>query len=709
MDPEVVQEGPGACPQCGMALERMGPPSAEEAEGPDPEMVDMTRRLILAASLTTPLWGVAMGDMLPGQPVSAALSPRIRTFVELALATPVCLVCAWPFFLRAAASVANRSLNMFTLIGLGVGVSYVYSAAATLAPDLFPSSFRHGESVAVYFEAAAGIVTLVLAGQVLELRARARTGSALRALLGLQAATARRLTDCGHERDIPLADVQVGHRLRVRPGETVPVDGAVLEGASSVDESMVTGEPMPVAKGAGDAVVGGTLNGGGGFVMEAERVGDDMLLSRIISMVVQAQRSRAPIQRLADVVAGWFVPAVIAVSALTFAAWASLGPEPRLAYALLNAVAVLIIACPCALGLATPVSITVATGRGALEGVLFRDARAIEVLPNVDTLVVDKTGTLTEGRPTLARVTPGGGEGDLSEHEMLALAAALERGSEHPLADAVVAGATARGLSMADCEEFQSLPGKGVQGRVGDRAVALGNEALLGDLGIDPSGLAASAETARAGGATAVYVAIDGRLAGLLEVSDPIKTNAAAALRALRAEGLRVVMLTGDNATTAHAVAQALDIEEVVASALPDAKVQTLRRLQAEGGVVAMAGDGVNDAPALAQADVGIAMGTGADVALQTAEITLLHGDLEGIVRARRLARRTMTNIRQNLFFAFVYNGLGVPIAAGALYPLLGVLLNPMIAAAAMSLSSVSVITNALRLRRPDAAATTTG
>ena len=697
MHPEIVQVGPGSCPKCGMALEPTGVPVLTDGEQPDdPELVDMTARLKFAVLLTAPLLVVSMGDMLPGRPISALLSGRIRTLLELVLATPVCLWSAWPFFERAVASVKHRSLNMFTLIGLGVGVSYVYSLVAALFPDLFPDAFRHGGEVAVYFEAAAVIVTLILVGQVLELRARSRTGAAIRALLGMQAKTARRISDDGSEADVPLEHVQVGDRLRVRPGEKVPVDGELLEGASTVDESMVTGEPMPASKVVGDPVVGATINGAGGFVMRADRVGADTLLSRIVTMVAQAQRTRAPIQRLADLAAGWFVPAVILSAVATFVVWATVGPEPRMAYALVNAVAVLIIACPCALGLATPMSIMVATGKAAGAGVLFKNAEAIELLRDVDTLVVDKTGTLTQGRPALTGVTAtdGGDEGAL-----LALAGSLERGSEHPLAEAIVAGAQARGVELTAVTEFESITGKGVQGRVGEHAVALGNQAMMDVVGADTASLALDADAQRSGGATVMFVAVDGGLAGLLEVADPIKESTPAALKALRAEGLRIVMLTGDTRTTADAVAQSLGIDEVVADVLPEDKARKIQELQSEGRVVAMAGDGINDAPALALADVGIAMGTGTDVAMDSAGVTLVQGDLTGIVRARRLSRATVANIRQNLFFAFFYNAAGVPIAAGVLYPAFGVLLSPMLAAAAMSFSSVSVIANALRLR----------
>ncbi|MDP3217275.1 MAG: heavy metal translocating P-type ATPase [Deltaproteobacteria bacterium] len=696
MHPEIVRPGPGSCPICGMALEPRTPLAA--VEGADPELVAMQRRLWGSAALTVPLFALAMGGMIPGDPIGHVVPAHLHNGVELALATPVVLWGAWPFFVRAWRSLVNRHLNMFTLIGLGVAVAYGYSLVATLAPGLFPPAFRgHGGRVAVYFEAAAVIVTLVLVGQVLELRARSQTGAAIRALLGLAPKTARRLRDDGTEEDVPLDAVEVGDRLRVRPGEKVPVDGAVLEGASSVDESMITGEPMPVEKHPGDRVVGATINGTGGLVMRAEKVGRDTLLARIVAMVAEAQRSRAPVQRLADAVAGYFVPAVILVALLTFGAWGLWGPEPRLTYALVNAVAVLIIACPCALGLATPMSIMVATGRGATAGVLFRNAEAIELLRGVDTLVVDKTGTLTEAKPKLVTVEPSAG---LDEATLLRLAAALEQGSEHPLAAAIVAGAKARGIALPSAEGFASVTGKGVTGRVEGRAVALGNGALMAEVGARAEGLTARAEALRAEGQTVMFVAVDGALAGLVGVADPIKDTAAEALRDLRAEGLRVVMLTGDSRTTAEAVGRTLGIDEVIAGVLPDQKAETVKRLQAEGRRVAMAGDGINDAPALAQADVGVAMGTGADVAMESAGVTLVGGDLRGLVRARRLSRATMANIRQNLAFAFGYNALGVPVAAGVLYPLTGLLLSPMLAAAAMSFSSVSVIANALRLRR---------
>ena len=683
MHPEIVRDRPGACPICGMALE----PADAAVDERNPELDDMSRRFWVSLALTVPLLAIAMLELLPG-----------HAWVQLGLATPVVLWGGWPFFERGWLSLRTRRLNMFTLIAIGTGAAWTYSAAATLAPGLFPESFRgmHGE-VSVYFEAAAAIVTLVLLGQVLELRARSQTGAAIRALLGLAPKTARRVTEDGRDEDVPLESVQVGDRLRVRPGEKVPVDGVVLEGRSAVDESMITGEPMPVTKEAGDRVTGATVNGTGALLMRAERVGAETLLARIVQMVADAQRSRAPIQALADTVSSYFVPAVIAAAALTFALWAAVGPEPRLAYALINAVAVLIIACPCALGLATPMSIMVAMGKAASVGVLFRNAEAIELLREVDTIVVDKTGTLTEGKPKLVRVVAAEGG---SEDEVLRLAAALERSSEHPLAAAIVRGAEERRLALAEVKGFASRTGRGVVGEVTGREVAVGNASLLEELGVSAGELAPVADAMRAEAQTVMFLAVDRRLAGLLGVADPIKASTPDAVRGLRAEGLRVVVLTGDNRTTAEAVAKRLGLDEVMADVLPDRKAEVVARLQAEGRIVAMAGDGVNDAPALARAHVGIAMGTGTDVAMESAGVTLVRGDLRGILRARHLSRATMRNIRQNLFFAFVYNALGVPVAGGALYPALGLLLNPMIAAAAMSLSSVSVIGNALRLRR---------
>ena len=695
MHPEVMREEPGTCPICGMALEQrsLGALEAEE----NPELRDMSRRLWFAAALTLPLFAIAMGDVLPGRPISQLFSTRVRTLLELALATPVCIWSAWPFYVRAVQSVRTMRLNMFTLIGLGVSVAYLYSLVAALLPDVFPASFRKDGEVAVYFEAAAVITALVLLGQVLELRARSQTSQAIKKLLGMQAKTARRVLEDGSEEDVNLEAVQAGDRLRVRPGEKVPVDGVVLEGASSIDESMVSGEPIPVEKHAGDPVIGSTVNGTGGFVMRAEKVGAETLLSRIVAMVAEAQRSRAPIQKLADVVSGYFVPAVILIAVVTFVVWSLIGPEPRMAYALINAVAVLIIACPCALGLATPMSIMVATGQGATMGILFKNAEAIEVLRKIDTLVVDKTGTLTEGKPKLVSVAAVGGVG---EADLLRLSASLERGSEHPLADAIVKGADEQGVELAKVEGFESVTGQGVTGRVEGRQVALGNESLMDAVGVDSGELAVRAEALRGDGQTVMFVSIGREPAGLLGVADPIKESTPAAIRTLHAEGLRVVMLTGDSRTTAEAVARELGIDEVIAEVLPDEKASAVQRLQSEKRVVAMAGDGINDAPALAQAHVGIAMGTGTDVAMESAGVTLVKGDLRAIARARRLSRLTMANIRQNLFFAFAYNSAGVPIAAGALYPVFGLLLSPMIAAAAMSFSSVSVIANALRLRR---------
>jgi P-type Cu+ transporter len=695
MHPQIVRDAPGSCPICGMALE---PRTAGAVEGPDPELVDMTRRFWIGLVLTLPLLAFVMGDMLPGQPLRHLIPGRFSAWLQLVLATPVVLWAGWPFFERGWASVINRSLNMFTLIALGTGMAYVYSVVGTLAPGLFPASFRiHGGEVGLYFEAAAVITVLVLLGQVLELRARSQTSSAIRALLRLAPPTARRLGHDGTEEDVPLEHVQVGDRLRVRPGEKVPVDGMVLEGRSSVDESMVTGESIPVEKTSGSRVIGGTVNGTGGFVMRAERVGSETLLAQIVHMVGEAQRSRAPIQRLADVVSSWFVPAVVLVAMASFVAWAVWGPEPRLAYGLVNAVAVLIIACPCALGLATPMSVMVGTGRGALAGVLIRNAEALEGLEKVNTLVVDKTGTLTEGRPRLRVVVA---IADADEGEVLRLAASVEVGSEHPLAAAIVEGAEARGIKPVAADDFRSVTGKGVVARVSGHAVALGNVALMREIGVDPGVALTRADELRGDGQTVMFVARDGRLIGLVGVADPIKESASEALEQLRRAGLTIVMLTGDSRRTAEAVAAKLGITHVEAEVLPERKIEVVRDLRAKGRKVAMAGDGVNDAPALAAADVGIAMGTGTDVAMQSAGVTLVKGDLRGIVRAQRLSRVTMRNIRQNLFFAFVYNALGVPIAAGVLYPWTGLLLSPIIASAAMTFSSVSVIANALRLRR---------
>jgi Cu+-exporting ATPase len=658
----------------------------------------MTRRFWWSLSLALPVFLLAMSDLIPGRPVERAIPASWMSWIQFLLASPVVLWGGWPFFQRGWASIVARRFNMFTLIAIGVGTAYGYSTLATLFPGIFPDAFRGpGGWVAVYFEAAAVITALVLLGQVLELRARSRTSGAIRALLGLAPKFARRIGEDGREEDIPLERVQPGEKLRIRPGEKVPVDGVVVEGSSAVDESMVTGEPIPVEKGPGDRVTGATVNGSGGFVMRAERVGKDTLLAQIVRMVSEAQRSRAPIQRLADVVSGYFVPAVVFVAALTFVIWGFLGPDPPLAYALLNAVAVLIIACPCALGLATPMSIMVGTGRGASVGVLIKNAEALEVLEKVDTLVVDKTGTLTEGKPRLTALEAQPG---MSETEILQLAASLERGSEHPLAAAVVLGAADQNLSLLDLMDFRSFPGKGVQGRILERQVTLGTPALLEETGADPSLLLGAAGRLQQQGQTVMLLAIDGRPAGVLGVSDPIKKSSAEAIRILGEERIRVVMVTGDNRTTAEAVGGKLGIAEIEAGVLPERKIEIVRRLQAEGAVVAMAGDGINDAPALAQAEVGIAMGTGTDVAMASASVTLVRGDLRGIAKARRLSRGTMRNIRQNLFFAFIYNALGVPLAAGILYPFVGLLLNPMIASAAMSLSSVSVISNALRLRR---------
>jgi Cu+-exporting ATPase len=695
MHPQIVRSGPGACPICGMALEHRTVSLQEEE---NPELKDMTRRLRVGAALSAPLVLLGMAHLIPGNPIEHVIPHGTRVWIELALATPVVLWAGWPFLVRAWLSVVNRSLNMFTLIGLGVAVAYGYSLVATLIPGLFPPALRDASGrVGVYYEPAAVIVTLVLLGQVLELKARSRTGSAIKALLALAPRTARRIGADGTEEDVPLAEIRVGDRLRVRPGEKVPADGIVVEGRSSVDESMVTGEPIPVEKNTGDLVIGGTVNGTGVLVVRAERVGQDTLLAQIVKMVSEAQRSRAPIQRLADVVASYFVPIVLLVSVVTFLVWELRGPEPRLAYAIVNAIAVLIIACPCALGLATPIAVMVAVGRGASEGILFKEARAIEMLRKVDTLVVDKTGTLTEGRPRLVSVITQSG---VDEATLLRLAAALERSSEHPLADAVGRGADERGIPPASAKSFESVPGQGVTGRAAGRTVAVGNARLFAALGIDLGELAEHAEELRREGQTVVFVAIDGRPAGVLGIADPIKDTTPEAIRALKAEGLRIVMLTGDSRTTARAVASRLSIDAVEAGVEPARKAEIVRDLQRRGFFVAMAGDGVNDAPALAGAHVGIAMGTGTDVAMQSAGVTLVRGDLRGIVKARRLSRAAMTNIRQNLFFAFVYNVLGVPIAAGALYPSFGILLSPMIAAAAMSFSSVSVIANALRLRR---------
>ena len=695
MHPEVRQIGPGACPKCGMALEPEEP-SAEVTE--NPELVDMTRRFWVSAALAVPLLLLSMSEMLPGMPVQHALGARLTGWIQLALATPVVLWGGWPFFVRGVQSVANRSLNMFTLIALGTGSAYLFSMVAQLFPGALPAAFRgHGGALPLYFESAGVIVTLVLLGQVLELRARQATSGAIRTLLGLAPKTARRIEADGTEADIPIEHIHVGERLRVRPGEKLPVDGEVVEGESAVDESMLTGEPIPVEKHTGSKVTGGTVNGSGALIVRATRVGRDTLLAQIVRTVSEAQRSRAPIQRLADQVASYFVPAVIAVAVVAFAAWALWGPEPRLAHALVNAVAVLIIACPCALGLATPMSIMVASGRGAQLGVLIKHAEALERLAKVDTLVVDKTGTLTEGKPRLVAVDTAPGH---SEDEILRLAAALEQAGEHPLAAAILSAAKERGLAAPHVADFRSVPGKGVTGVVEGRQVVVGNEKLLADRSLDAGPLAQVAAKRRAVGEAVIFVAIESTVAGLVVVADPLKETARSALEELRQEGLRVIMLTGDHRGPAEAVARKLGIEEVIADVLPAEKGEAIKRLRQEGRVVAMAGDGVNDAPALAAADVGIAMGTGTDVAIESAGITLVKGDLRGILRARRLSRATVRNIRQNLLFAFVYNLLGVPLAAGVLYPFLGILLSPMVASAAMSLSSVSVITNALRLRK---------
>jgi len=695
MHPQIVRDGPGSCPICGMALEPRVVAGGEEKNA---ELVDMTRRFWVDTVLTIPILVVAMAEYVPSlSRLVSWVSPKSRQWFELVLTSPVVLWGGWPFFVRGWRSIVNRSLNMFTLIGLGVGVAYFYSVVAALLPSIFPPAFRGPSGdVAVYFEAAAVITTLVLLGQVLELRARSETSAAIKALLGLAPKTARLIREDGTEVDTPLDQVKPGDRLRVRPGEKVPVDGVVLEGSSSVDESMITGEPIPVEKQKGARVTGATVNGTGSFAMRAERVGSETLLAQIVRMVSEAQRSRAPIQKLADVVAGYFVPIVVAIAVLTFIIWGLWGPNPRMAHALINAVAVLIIACPCALGLATPMSIMVATGKGATVGVLFKNAEAIETMRKVDTLVVDKTGTLTEGKPKLVTVEPLDG---FEVDKLLRLGATLERGSEHPLAAAIVRGAEDRGLQLGSARDFESMTGRGVRGSVDDLRVALGNRKLLEDLGVSPDGLAQKAETLRADGQTVMFVVVDGKVAGLLGVADPIKQTTPEAIRQLHRDGIRIAMLTGDSKTTAQAVASKLQIDEVFAEVLPEDKASIVKRLQGEGRFVAMAGDGINDAPALAQAQVGIAMGTGTDVAMESAGVTLVKGDLRGIVRSRALSRATMKNIKQNLFFAFVYNALGVPIAAGVLYPVFGLLLSPIIAAAAMSFSSVSVVGNALRLR----------
>jgi Cu+-exporting ATPase len=695
MHPEVVEDHPGACPKCDMALE---PRIITEEEQSNPELEDMMRRFWISLALTLPIFLTAMSEMIPGQPVQQILHGNLLTWLQLILATPVVLWGGWPFFQRGWASIVNRSLNMFTLIATGTGTAYLYSIVATLFPDIFPVTFRAaGGEVGVYFEAAAVITTLVLLGQVLELKARSQTSSAIQALLGLAPKTARILREDGNEEDIPLDQVESGNRLRVRPGEKVPVDGIVVEGTSFIDESMVTGEPVPVEKTFDSAITGGTINGTGSLIMRAERVGRDTLLARIVQMVSDAQRSRAPIQRLADVVASYFVPIVILVAIVTFIVWSLVGPEPRMAYALVNAVAVLIIACPCALGLATPMSIMVGTGRGATAGVLIKNAEALEVLERIDTLVVDKTGTLTEGKPRLVSVEVLDGQ---DETTLLRLAASLEQGSEHPLATAIVTGAKEKELQLSKTVDFQSITGQGVMGVVDGREVLLGNNKLLEGRGIKQRLLTERAEVLRQQGQTVMFVAIDGEAAGLLAVADPIKESTYEAIRTLHQEGIRIVMLTGDNRVTADAVGLKLGLDEIEAEVLPEQKSEVVKRLQSEGRIVAMAGDGINDAPALALAQVGIAMGTGTDVAMESAGVTLVKGDLRGIAKARRLSRGTMRNIRQNLFFAFFYNTLGVPLAAGVLYPVFGWLLSPMIASAAMTFSSVSVIGNALRLRK---------
>ncbi len=692
MHPEIVREGPGTCPICGMALE---PRTVSEKEETNPELVDMTRRFWVGLILTLPVVALEMGGHLTG--LHMRLGQQASNWLQLVMATPVVLWAGRPFFVRGWASVVGRSLNMFTLIALGTGVAWVYSVIATLVPGIFPAAFRGPRgAVAVYFEAAAVITVLVLLGQVLELRARERTSGAIRALLDLAPKTARRVTETAEDQEVALDAVVVGDRLRVRPGDKVPVDGEIVQGKSSVDESLVTGEAMPVAKAPGDTVIGGTLNQTGSFVMRAGKVGRDTLLAQIVQMVAEAQRSRAPIQRLADVVSSWFVPAVIGIAAVAFVVWAIWGPDPAMGYAMIAAVTVLIIACPCALGLATPMSIMVGVGRGATAGVLIKNAEALERFEKVDTLVIDKTGTLTEGKPRVTAVVPANG---VEANELLRLAASLERGSEHPLAGAILAAAQERGIPLLEAQDFESPTGKGVIGTVAGRRVALGNPALLAQLGVAADSLTGRADALRAEGATVILAAIDGRMAGLLAIADPIKATTPEAIRALREEGIRIVMLTGDNRTTARAVAARLGLDEVEAEVLPEDKGMVVKRLREAGRVVAMAGDGVNDAPALAAADVGIAMGTGTDVAIESAGVTLLKGDLQGIVRARRLSQATMRNIRQNLFFAFVYNAAGVPVAAGVLYPVFGILLSPILAAAAMALSSVSVIGNSLRLR----------
>ncbi|MDI6742881.1 MAG: heavy metal translocating P-type ATPase [Smithella sp.] len=698
MHPEIIRDKQGSCPKCGMALEPKTASMTEEESNPEYE--DMLKRFIVGAILTLPLLIIAMRGMIPGgQFLDTLATAKTYLWLELILATPVVLWAGWPFFVRGVQSVINKSLNMFTLIALGVSMAYIYSLIGVLFPQLFPAAMRTAEgTVGVYFEAAGVIVVLILLGQVLELRARSRTGTAIKKLLGLAPKTARKIDTEGNENDIPLAHVMKGDHLRVRPGEKIPVDGVVLDGLSSVDESMISGEPIPVQKHVGDKLIGATVNGTGSFIMEAQKVGAQTVLSQIVKMVAEAQRSRAPIQKLADVVAGYFVPAVIAIALIAFVIWYFVGPEPRLAYALIAAVSVLIIACPCALGLATPMSIMVATGKGATMGILFKNAEAIETLRKVTTLVVDKTGTLTEGKPKLMQVVAAPG---MDKDRVLFLAASLEKGSEHPLAAAIIEGAVHQGIHLTDTKNFVSHTGKGVSGEIDGKKVVLGNSSLLDDFKIDTGPLAEQARTMSSDGQTVMFVGIDGEMAGMLAVADPIKETTPEAIKQLHAEGIWIVMLTGDNKITAQAVAKKLNLDEVVAEVLPDQKAEAIKKFQQQdGNVVAMAGDGINDAPALAQAQVGIAMGTGTDVAMESAGVTLVKGDLTGIVRALRLSSATITNIKQNLFFAFIYNAIGVPIAAGILYPNFGILLSPMIAAAAMSLSSVSVVGNALRLRR---------
>jgi len=695
MHPEIRQQGPGSCPICGMALE---PETISLDSGPDPEYIDMRRRFWISATFSLPLFLYAMGDMIPGQPFQSWFDPGTATWIQLLLASPVVLWGAWPFFVRAVQSLKTMNLNMFTLIGLGVVVAYGFSLIATFFPGAFPAAFRgHDGTVAVYYEAAAVITTLVLLGQVLELKARGQTSSALRALLELAPPVATRINADGSEEEIALEEVQSGDQLRVRPGEKIPVDGTIAKGSSTIDQAMITGEPLPVQKAEGDAVTGGTVNQTGSFVMTAERVGKDTLLAKIVQMVADAQRSRAPIQKLADTVAGFFVPTVVLVALITFVVWALWGPEPALAYGLVNAVAVLIIACPCALGLATPMAIMVGTGKGAQNGILIKNAEALETFEKIDTIVVDKTGTLTEGKPKLVSVEP---EGGFDSDELLALVAAIELASEHPLAAAIVAGAKDRSLTLASASDFQSVTGEGVEATVGSKRIAIGNEKMMERLGATSAALTAKAQEGRSQGQTVMFVAVDGKAAGLIGVADPVKPTSADAIKALHESGIHVVMLTGDAEATAQAVGTMIGIDEIHANVSPEDKHRVISELQAAGKRVAMAGDGINDAPALAKADIGIAMGTGTDVAMESAGITLVKGDLGGIVKARRLSQLTMGNIRQNLFFAFFYNALGVPLAAGILYPWFGILLSPMIAAAAMSLSSVSVIGNALRLRR---------